>query len=167
MFQNLFKTAWRSVLRNRVTTTIHMLGLTLGITVCLIIFLLLKFELGYDRFHKDGDRIYRVVSKSIDPGGEQTFGFVTMALPNAIRAEVSGFEQVAAFDDVYSTVKVPRKGGAPQVFEAARQGEGASPIVIAQPQYFAIFDYRWLAGNAATALNEPFSVVLTVSEAEK
>jgi len=167
MFKNYFKTAWRSLARNKVNTTINVLGLTLGITVCLIIFLLVRFELSYDRFHPDGDRIYRIVAISSGPDGEQPFGFITTALPNAARAEVSGFESVAAFDNLYSAVSVPRVGRKDQVFDAAKQGEEASPIIIAQPQFFDIFHYRWLAGNAATALNDPYKVVLSEKEATK
>jgi putative ABC transport system permease protein len=167
MFQNYFRTAWRNLVRHKVNTTINVLGLTLGITVCLIIFLLVRFELSYDRFHPDKDRIYRIVVNSSDPDGEHSFGFVTTALPNAARAEISGFESVAAFDNLYSAVRVPRAGGENQVFDAAKSGEEASPIIIAQPQFFDVFHYRWLAGNAATALNDPYTVVLSEKEATK
>jgi putative ABC transport system permease protein len=167
MIQNYFKTAWRNLARHKVNTTINVLGLTMGITVCLIIFLLVRFELSYDRFHPDGNRIYRIVATSSRPDGDRQFGFITTALPDAARAEISGFESVAAFDNLYSAVSVPREGRENEVFEAAKQGEGASPIIIAQPQFFAVFHYRWLAGNAATALNDPFKVVLSEKEATK
>jgi putative ABC transport system permease protein len=167
MLQNYFKTAWRNLVRHKVNTTINILGLTLGITVCLIIFLLVRFELSYDRFQPGKERIYRIVANSSGPDGESQFGFITTALPDAARAEISGFESVAAFDNLYSAVIVPRAGRENQVFDAAKQGEEASPIIIAQPQFFDVFHYRWLAGNAATALNEPFKVVLSEKEATK
>ena len=167
MFQNYFRTAWRNLVRHKVNTTINVLGLTLGITVCLIIFLLVRFELSYDRFHPDKDRIYRIVAISSGPDGERSFGFITTALPNGARAEISGFESVAAFDNLYSAVSVPREGRENQVFDEAKRGEEASPIVIAQPQFFDIFHYQWLAGNAATALNDPYKVVLSRKEATK
>lgn len=167
MLQNFFKTAWRSLLRHKITTIINVAGLALGITVCLIIFLLLRFELSYDRFHPDKDRIYRIVAKSTGPDGEQDFGFVTTSLPDAARAEITGLEAVVGFDNLYTSVMVPRQGQEPVLFDAAKSGEQASPIIIAQPQYFNVFHYRWLAGNAATALNEPLRVVLTEKEATK
>src|SRR5580658_7534955 len=153
MLQNIFKTAWRNLVRHRVNTTINIAGLALGIVVCLIIFLLVRFELSYDRFHPDGDRIYRVVARSVGPDGERSFGFVTTAMAGAVRSEVSGLETVAGFDDLSCTVAVPREGKETVVFDAPKRGEGVSPIILAQPQYFDIFKYRWLAGNAATALN--------------
>jgi len=167
MLQNYFKTAWRNLVRNKVNTTINVLGLTLGITVCLIIFLLVRFELSYDRFHPDKDRIYRVVANSSGPDGERQLGFITTALPDDARKEISGFESVAGFDNLYSAVIVPREGRENRVFDAAKAGEEASPIVIAEPQFFDVFHYRWLAGNAATALAEPFRVVLSEKEATK
>jgi putative ABC transport system permease protein len=167
MLKNYFKTAWRSLVRNKVNTTINVLGLTLGIAVCLIIFLLVRFELSYDKFHPDGDRIYRIVANSSGPDGEAKFGFITTALPDAARAEISGFESVGGFDNLYSAVSVPRAGRGNQVFDAVKQGEEASPIIIAEPAFFDIFHYRWLAGNAATALNDPFKVVLSEKEATK
>jgi putative ABC transport system permease protein len=167
MLQNYFKTAWRNLVRHKVNTTINVLGLTMGITVCLIIFLLVRFELSYDGFHPDKDRIYRVVATSSGPDGDEQFGFVTTALPDDTRREISGLESVSAFDNFYTTVSVPRQGRENQVFDAAKSGEETSPIIIAQPQFFEIFHYRWLAGNAATALNEPFKVVLSEKEAER
>ncbi|HLI92906.1 MAG TPA: ABC transporter permease, partial [Puia sp.] len=167
MLLNFFKTAWRSMRRNKLTTMINIAGLALGITACLIIFLLVRFEFGYDRFHPEGDRIYRVVATLGGMGGERDFGFVTMGLPNDARREISGLQTVSAFDDLTSSVIVPRPGQTNKVFDAAKRGEQTSPVIIAQPEYFQIFQYQWLAGNAATALNEPFKVVLSASEAEK
>ena len=167
MLKNIFKTAWRNLLRHRVNTFINIAGLALGIVVCLIIFLLVRFELSYDRFHPAGDRIYRIVAKSGGPDGERSFGFVTTAMAGAVRSEVSGLEAVAGFDDLSCTVAVPREGKETVVYDAPKRGEEASSIILAQAQYFDIFKYQWLAGNAATALNEPFRVVLTAKEAER
>ena len=152
MLRNFFKTAWRSLLRQRVNTSINVLGLALGITVCLIIFLLVRFELSYDRFHPDKDRIYRVVTNKDNPNGEGLRGFVPNPVANALRNEVSGLETVAGFDVLFSKVIVQQEGKEAKVFDAPKPGEDPSPVVVVQPQYFDIFKYRWLAGNAATAL---------------
>ena len=168
MIQNYFKTAWRNLVRHKGNTTINILGLTLGITVCLIIFLLVRFELSYDNFHPDKDRIYRVVYHSQSPiGTKRDGGGTTSPLPDAARTELTGLETVAGFDVLYENVIVPREGKVNLVFDAVKYGEGAPKIVIAQPQYFDIFHYRWLAGNAATALNEPYKVVLSAKEATR
>ena len=166
MFQNYFRTSWRNLVRHKVNTSINVLGLTLGITVCLIIFLLVRFELSYDTFHQDKDRIYRVVAHMVRFDGKKIdVGYSTSPLPDAMRNELSGLATVAGFDDLYANVIVAHQDGSQQVFDAAKYGEEATPIGIVQPQYFDVFHYRWMAGNAATALNEPFRVVLSVKEA--
>ena len=168
MFQNYFRTAWRNLVRHKVNTTINVLGLTLGITVCLIIFLLVRFELSYDTFHADKDRIYRVVTHMVRFDGKKIdLGSSPSPMSDAMRSELSGLATVAGFDNLYANVIVAHDDGSRQVFEATKDGEEATPIGIVQPQYFDIFHYRWLAGNAATALNDPFRVVLSVKEATR
>jgi putative ABC transport system permease protein len=168
MFKSYFKTAWRNLTRHRVNTTINVLGLTLGITACLIIFLLVRLEFSYDTFHADKDRIYRAVGQLWGPSGDKRdLGYVTTAAPGALRKEVSGLATVAAFDNFFATVTVPVPGKQSKVFGPTKPGEGASPIILAEPQYFDIFHYHWLAGNAATALNEPYKVVLSATEATR
>ena len=165
MLQNIFKTAWRTLLRHRVNTTINILGLTLGITVCLIIFLLVKHELHYDQFHPDKDRIYRIVVNEAKPNGQPLFGFLPIPTVNDVGREVSGLEAVAGFDMLSTKVIIPQTGKEQLVFYPV--DEEPSPIVFAQQPYFDVFKYRWLAGSPATALTDPFRVVLTEKEATK
>ena len=61
MFYNYLKIACRNLLKQRFYTGINIAGLTLGITCCLLIFLFVQHELSYDRFHRQGDRIFRVL----------------------------------------------------------------------------------------------------------
>ena len=61
MFKNYFKTAWRNLMKNKVFSFINILGLTIGITVCMMIFLFIMNEFSVDNFHKHGDHIYRVM----------------------------------------------------------------------------------------------------------
>ena len=62
MFRNYLKIAWRSIARNRVYTAINVLGLSLGVCACLVIYLVTSFELSYDTFHPGKDRIYRITT---------------------------------------------------------------------------------------------------------
>src|ERR1700710_823863 len=66
MIKNYFKTAWRSLSKHKAYSLINVLGLTLGIASCLVIFLVVQYELGYDKFYKKADRIYRVTLNAID-----------------------------------------------------------------------------------------------------
>jgi putative ABC transport system permease protein len=165
MLQNIFKTAWRNLLRYRVNTTINILGLALGITVCLIIFLLVKYELHFDQFHPDKDRIYRIVVNEAKPNGQPVFAFLPIPTVKDLGREVSGLESVAGIDVLNTKVIIPQKDKEQLVFFPV--DEEPSPITFTQQPYFDVFKYRWLAGNPATALKDPFRVVLTEKEATK
>src|SRR4051794_10650877 len=71
MFRNYLKTAWRSLMKNKMFSFINVLGLTLGITICMMIFLFIMNEFSVDNFHKNGDNIYRVM-RSFDNEGKQS-----------------------------------------------------------------------------------------------
>ena len=61
MIKNYFKTAFRNLLRNKSYAAINITGLAVGISACLLIFLVIQFETSFDTFHKKKDRIHRVV----------------------------------------------------------------------------------------------------------
>ena len=161
-----FKNAWRNIIRHKVSTGINILGLSIGICAGLIIYLITSFEFSFDRFHPDKERIYRLVGFEQDNQGKKDEkGFAIRPLPLAMRNELTGFETVTEFHNYYARVIIPRRSADPLRFDAAKRGAQVSPIIIAEPQYFDIFKYQWLQGNAATALNEPFKVVLSEKEA--
>ena len=62
MFKNYFKIAFRNLWKHKVFSFLNILGLTVGLTACFLIFLYVRFELSYDYFHSKADRIYRVVA---------------------------------------------------------------------------------------------------------
>jgi putative ABC transport system permease protein len=167
MIRNYFKTARRSISRNKVYTTINILGLSLGISACLIIYLITSFELKYDTFHSDRDHIYRIVGTLQDPQGKKNHLAIIMGpMPMTMRSELSGFESVAAFFNYSAKVIIPNGKNEPKKFDAP-EGEEVSPVIVTEPQYFDIFKYQWLEGNASTALKEPFKVVLSENEVHK
>ncbi len=63
MFKNYFEIAWRTITRHKIYTAINIFGLALGICACMVIYLITSYEFSLDRFHKDGDRIYRIVGE--------------------------------------------------------------------------------------------------------
>ena len=151
--------------KHKAHAAINVLGLTVGLASCLIIFLITHFELGYDHFHPNGDRIYRIVTHEGQPNQQSNIGSVPGPLPPALRKELTGFQAVSAFVNVDSKVIIPGKGADQPAKELEQPSEGTpSPIIITDPQYFQIFHYKWLAGNPATSLNDPYRVVLSASE---
>jgi putative ABC transport system permease protein len=169
MVYNYFKIAWRNIRHHKVTSMINVLGLTLGICACLVIYLITHFEMSYENFVPGKERIYRLTGTLPIPGGKK---MKTGALPfpaaMTIRKELSGLETVSGFSIFYyAKVTIPSGKKPAMEFERPKTGTGAYGTIIADSSYFNIFKYQWLAGNAATALHEPFKVVLTEKEAQR
>jgi ABC-type antimicrobial peptide transport system permease subunit len=158
MLKNYWTVAWRSLVRNKIYSLINVLGLALGICVCLVIYLIASYEFSFDTFHPDRNRIF-----CVDAGlNGDHWNCVPGPMPTAMRREMTGFQTVAAFQAYGASVTIPDGPNR----EAKRFADDGS-IAIAEPQYFDIFRYRWLSGNAATSLTMPNTVVLTAEKARK
>ncbi|RRB18406.1 FtsX-like permease family protein [Larkinella knui] len=167
MIRNYLKTSFRNLTKNKVSALINLFGLSLGVTACLIIYLITNYELSYDTFHADRERIFRLVGTETRGSNEETHpvGFVPNAVPKGVREEIAGLETVAAFHNIKSAVLIPNGTEKPKKFEEGKRDVSNEEIVVADPQYFAVFKYQWLAGNPKTALNEPFQLVLSERKA--
>ncbi len=161
MLLSYLKTAIRNLVRHKVSSVINVVGLSIGISACLVIYLIVHYEFSFDTFHRDGDRIYRVVSIIEFPGMTFPNSGVPVPTARAVRDEVTGVAGATFFITANETKVAVADGekGQPRVFK--KQGE----IIYADTAYFKMFDYRWLAGSPATALAEPFRAVLTESRA--
>jgi putative ABC transport system permease protein len=166
MIKNYLTTALRNITRHKTFAAINVFGLSLGISACLVIFLITRFELSFDNYHPDKERIFRVVSDTYSSqSGEDHAGSIPTPAQFAIRNEVAGLETVALFYNYDATVIIQDNGLPLKKFAKPLFREGQlSDIVVAEPQYFQLFHYDWLAGNPA-ALKEPYAVVLTESKA--
>ncbi len=163
MFGNYLLVALRNLKRHKLFSLINISGLAIGISASLVIFLLVQYDFSFDKFHKDRDRIYRVVSDLQFPGQFLTNGGVCAPLADAMRNEVTGLEATAAFHTYGYQTKVSfpqHSGDNPPVYKNQKE------IVFADGNYFRIFSYQWLAGSPQTAFAEPFKVVLTESRAQ-
>lgn len=169
MIRNYLKTSFRNLAKQKVSALINLFGLSLGVTACLVIYLITNYELSFDTFHPDRERIYRLVgTEKFNPRADvHPAGFIPNAVPAAVRQEVAGLGTVAAFHNIESEVLIPNGTEKPKKFEHRNHGLDNAEIIVADPQYFAIFQYQWLAGNPQTALNEPFQLVLSERKARK
>lgn len=161
MFKNYLLVALRNFWRNRIFSFINIIGLSIGISAALVIFLLVHYDLTFDKSHKDSDRIYRVVTDFTQNG--VILGHMR-ALPeplaDAVAGEMSGVEYAAPFYILGDQrVAIPKRDAAPVLFRHQ------SDIIFAGGSYFSVFQYQWLAGSPVTALKEPFRVVLTAGRA--
>src|SRR6186997_3193979 len=97
MIVNYFKTAFRSLTRNRNYTIINIAGLAVGISVCMMIFIIIQFHTSFDNFHSKKDRIYRVLTES-HHAVDATVAFgkdVPFPMPEGLKTAFPEIEQVA------------------------------------------------------------------------
>jgi ABC-type antimicrobial peptide transport system permease subunit len=162
MFKNYFAIAFRHFRHNKLFTLINIASLAIGISASLVIYLIVQHEFEFDKFHKDGDRIYRVVSKIEFPDLTIHNSGVPVPTADATRAEVTGIEAVTHFltAGADKTSVLTPGSQSPAVFR------NQPAVIYADADYFKIFDYEWLAGSSQTALKDPFQLVLTESRAK-
>ncbi|GGB21857.1 FtsX-like permease family protein [Mucilaginibacter rubeus] len=163
MIKNYFKAALRNFRAHRFFTFVNIVGLAIGVSAALAIYVIVSFDLSFDRFHNDSDRIYRVVTDfSYMDKVVAKLGMVNGPLPAIVKAEATGIKTATRFLEMKNTdVQVPDETSSPVKFR------GESSIVLADDEYFNLFNYKWLAGSPATALREPYQVVLTSDQARK
>ncbi len=164
MLKNYLITTLRHLRKHRNYTIINLLGLSLGITCSLILFLMIKFWLSFDTFHTKADRIYRVVKESDGAGGRDFSPGVPLPLPDAFRNDFPETEQVAFVRALFyagTLLTVEEAQGTPKSFQEEEH------VGYTEPQFFEVFDRPFLAGNPATALDEPNEVVLSEKYAKK
>ena len=142
------------------------MGLSIGISAALVIFLIAFYEFSFDKFQPDRDRIYRVVLDAKFNGTEGHSTGVPAPLGSAIKDEVTGVEY---------TVPVFQFQGDANAKVAIETSNPEKPVVYKkQPNviftnadYFSLLNFKWVAGSATSAMQDPFSVVLTESRAKQ
>ena len=156
MFKNYFKTAWRNLWKHKVYSLINIMGLTVGMTACFLIFLYVRFELSYDSFHSKADRIYKVVADIKTPTEVLHADRPAWAVPPNAKNE---------FPEIESFVRVIT--GDNTLFRKGDIKFSEENTMWADSSFFKVFDFKLLKGNPQTALKEPFSIVFTETAAKK
>ncbi|TAN11094.1 MAG: ABC transporter permease [Chitinophagaceae bacterium] len=163
MFKNYFKTAFRSLVRNKTYTFINMAGLAVGIAVCMIIFLIIQFQTSFDNFHPKKDRIYRVLTEYHHADANISYGQdLPFLLPRGLKTAFPQIEQVApVFASHNDQILIPDDNGT--VTGKFKEDKG---VFFTRPSFFKIFNFPLLAGSYAS-LQDPDNVLLTKETAEK
>ena len=161
MLKNYIKIAFRNLLRNRSNTFINIIGLSIGIAACLLIFLVIRFEKSFDTFHKNKNRIYRVVSVFKTPDGVGYSRGVPFPVTKALRIDYPQLEKVGGIYEISGLITLMDGKNKNEKFE---EDEG---VFYAEPEIFDIFDFEWLSGDPKTVLSEPNSAALTEDIADK
>ncbi len=156
MFKNLLKISLRNLLREKAYSTINILGLTIGITCSLFLLLYILDELSYDRYHKNADNIYRIISHIKEPDNAFTWASTQMPMADELDNNYREVENVVRFNQLSRTLY---KIGEKQFTE--------DDFYLADSTVFEMFSYDFISGNPATALDNPFSIVMTETTAKK
>ncbi|HTI89593.1 MAG TPA: ABC transporter permease [Puia sp.] len=154
MLKNYLKIAWRNLMKSKVFSFINIFGLTIGITVCLMIFLFIMNEFSFDSFHTKGKEIYRVM-RTYDPSKPAVpylSGPYATALLNDFPGEIKQAVRVMPDNDLVSYKNRPFN---------------EKNVYLVDSNFFTFFSFPLLKGNAATALSDPNSVVMTETTAKK
>ncbi len=155
MFRNYFKTAFRNALRNRSYTAISLFSLVIGITLFFFIAIWIKDEISYDDQFQSAGRIFRVESDlKVNDGSSSLTQNVGWPVGRHLVAAYPEIEYLSYMRDWMPMVKMNDN----RFYENG---------LYADNNFFKIFSYQWLEGNAATALEKPYSVVITASLKKK
>lgn len=161
MLRNNFILAWRNLTRQRMFSIVNILGLSLGITCCLVISIFVRYELSFDRYHTKSNQIYKVVQETKFAEGMKYWSTTAYPLAETIRHDFSNVSMVTqAAGPVPRMFRVEDKSG--NVFRFEEEN-----VLFVDPQYPKVFDFSWLQGNEETALSNSSSVVLSESLANK
>ncbi|TDQ08361.1 ABC transporter permease [Pedobacter metabolipauper] len=160
MFKLNLKIALRNLWKNKGYTLINILGLSIGMASCILIFIFIRFQLSFDEGYRNEDRIYRIVSKWEYPNGEDFSQGVPIPLAAAARNDFAGIEKVAAVQRSGGIVNVKDESGKDVIKSDER-------IYYTQPDFFEIFDVKWLFGNPKQTLTDPNQAALSQSIATR
>jgi putative ABC transport system permease protein len=158
MIKNYLLLAFKNLRKQKGFSLINILGLTVGITCCLLIFLFIKHEFSYDNFHTKGKDIYRVLREAdLDNDGSKDqvaylSGPYAIALKNDYPDLIKQAVRVSPDNDLftYNNISFNEKN-----------------VFLTDSNFFQLFDFELIKGNAATVLKDPASIVLTASTAKK
>ncbi|HYK47352.1 MAG TPA: ABC transporter permease, partial [Parafilimonas sp.] len=164
MFRNYLKTSLRNLIRNKGYAGINVTGLAIGMAACVLLFIVVRYELSYDKFQPDYQNIYRVVTQDKYQDGIDYTPGTPFPVLDALRVDIPQITVGALYASYGSQVTVVGKGEAAGTSQ--KKFIESSGLFFADPQFFAVFHFTWLTGSPSV-LSEPNKTVLTKRMAEK
>ena len=156
MFFNYLKISFRNLKKHKSYSFINIFGLAVGLVCFVLIGLFVQYELSYDSFHNNSDRTYRIIAQQ--PGneymGSDMFALTPTAMSATMKSDFPEVEFATYFGMTRTLLSVED--------ETFRESG-----VLSDGDFFQIFSYQWYEGNPETALEDPNSIILTNSLANK
>jgi putative ABC transport system permease protein len=156
MLKNLLVVSLRSIRKDKAYSFLNILGLTIGITCSLFLIMYILDELSFDRYHKNANSIYRIVSNIKEPDNAFTW---------AVAQEPMAVELRDNYPEVINAVRF--NGTGKTLYKHGDKEFNETDFYTADSTVFDMFSYAFMAGDQRTALDNPFSIVLTKKIAEK
>lgn len=156
MLSNYIKVARRNLLKQKMYSFVSIAGLAIGIACCILIFLHVSDELIYDAFHQNSDELYRVSKTRVAGGNEFNSAWSQVPMGPAMEANLPGIRKAIRFWRAFE----PVVGYEDDYYKE-------SGLYFADPGVFEAFSFSLLNGDAESVLDQPRSVVLTRSTAER
>lgn len=157
----------RRLWTDKTSAVINILGLALGMTCCLVIYVFVRYELSFDSFHSDAGHTYRIVEHSKKADGIQHWPTTAYPLAEAIRENIPGATVTQTAGPLSRIISSVDSKGNIHRFEESK-------LMFTDSQYLKTFDFKkihpdgvWLAGGPETAFTQPNSVVLTQKLADR
>jgi putative ABC transport system permease protein len=162
MIRNYFKVAFRSLLRNKLTSFINISGLALAMACSLLILLFIKDEMSFDRYHSKADRIYRVTRDFKSPDGSVNLhlGHVAPPFGPLLKNDFPDFDKVVRTLQFRILVALEESGEQKKAFNEANS-------FFSEPEIFDVFDIPVVQGNPARALGDPFHIMMSEKTAKR
>ncbi|MEP6684497.1 MAG: ABC transporter permease [Parafilimonas sp.] len=158
MIKNHLKIAWRNLMKYKFISFINLFGLTIGLTCCLLILTYILNELSYDKYNKNADQVYRVTRTFYNGNEEVSLNLSTVAPP-------FGYYLPTDFPEIEKMTRLLSVGNTALRYKEKLINE--QTVYFADENLFDVFTVDVLKGNAKTALQEPFSIMMTQEEAKK
>jgi predicted permease len=164
MIKNYFKIAWRNITRHKTYAAINIAGLTVGIAACLLLFIVVTYELSYDKFQPDYTRIYHVAAKIKSAEGDSYNEGIPYPAYDALHVQFPDVVTGSLFQNYNCQITALSTNDA-NSFSNKKFIE-KNTVFFSDPNFFSVFQYKWLAGNAHV-LKNPNTAVVTKKMAEK
>ncbi len=156
MLKNYFKTAIKTMMRNKTYTAINIFGLSIGLACVMLIVLYIKDDLSFDRFQSNGAQIYRLVQAGHRPDGtEYKSGFTGGVQGETFKQQIPEIQEMCRIN-----------GGGEELVKKGAEVL-SEKMLYADKSFFKIFSFPLLKGNPKTALNNTSNVVITTEIGKK
>jgi putative ABC transport system permease protein len=153
MLKNYFLTAWRNLAKTRFNTSVNILGLAAAFTCSILLFLAVRYEFSYDRFHQAGDRLFEAYDLSHTAEGDRKGSSMSYPTAPVMKAEVLGVSRATAFMNAGAGIRYKNK-------------EIAKSVTLVDSDFFHMFTFPILAGDKSSPLSGAGNVVLSKSTAD-